>query len=336
MRIAPSDLLGPRAEWEVLRLPRRGQISSRLVLVPKTPKRRQETLRVKHTRQVSACSRHADPCDERPRRRAPAKASRPTPSSVRCFTLGFDRIAESVHRSGVGCVRVDADTARVHELCFREVRKAMPHCASVRPGDPLSIPPDADSARVSGARTTGWGSSYNAAREGFVFSEGASFGAPAERGSVDEKGRGGARMEVPHHHGHGQVRQMRFARVVRAHGETLRGAHDFSAEGDYDSNRLVSRRARCLYVRGSGSRRPGGETRRRAGPFEGLNKWGRRDDVLVREGGLHASEQRAKRVLKIDLTRRVDDDHARAARGAPRGGRGSERSALEKRGDASR
>jgi hypothetical protein len=56
----------------------------------------------------------------------------------------------------------------------------------------------------------------------------------------------------------------------------------------------------------------------------------------VREGGLHASEQRAKRVLKIDLTRRVDDDHARAARGAPRGGRGSERSALEKRGDASR
>ena len=48
--------------------------------------------------------------------------------------------------------------------------------ASIGPGDPLAMPNDADSAHVSGAHTGGWGSPYNAAREGFVFSNGEVFG----------------------------------------------------------------------------------------------------------------------------------------------------------------
>ena len=56
----------------------------------------------------------------------------------------------------------------------------MPTVSSLPPGDPLAIPPDADSAHASGAHAVGWGSSYNAAREGFVFSDGASFGVPAD------------------------------------------------------------------------------------------------------------------------------------------------------------
>lgn len=93
---------------------------------------------------------------------------------------GYDRVAESLHRSGVGCVRVDDDTARVVAKCFGEALRAMPHVSSLAPGDPLAIPPDADSAHASGAHAAGWGSSYNAAREGFVFSDGASFGVPAD------------------------------------------------------------------------------------------------------------------------------------------------------------
>ena len=93
---------------------------------------------------------------------------------------GFDRVAESLQRSGVGCVRVDDDTARAMARCFGEARRAMPTVSSLPPGDPLAIPPDADSAHASGAHAVGWGSSYNAAREGFVFSDGASFGVPAD------------------------------------------------------------------------------------------------------------------------------------------------------------
>ena len=56
----------------------------------------------------------------------------------------------------------------------------MPSVSSLPPGDPLAIPPDADSAHASGVHAAGWGSSYNAHREGFVFSDGASFGVPAD------------------------------------------------------------------------------------------------------------------------------------------------------------
>ena len=75
---------------------------------------------------------------------------------------------------------MDDDTARVVATCFGEARRAMPHVSSLLPGDQLAIPPDANSAHASGAHAAGWGSSYNAAREGFVFSDGASFGVPAD------------------------------------------------------------------------------------------------------------------------------------------------------------
>ena len=75
---------------------------------------------------------------------------------------------------------MDDDTARAMARCFGEARRAMPTVSSLPPGDPLAIPPDANSAHASGAHAVGWGSSYNAAREGFVFSDGASFGVPAD------------------------------------------------------------------------------------------------------------------------------------------------------------
>lgn len=98
---------------------------------------------------------------------------------------GFDLCAESLQQSGVGCVRLDDDGAIVNGRCFREALKAMPHLASIGPGHPLAIAPDQDSAHATGAHTTGWGSSYNAAREGFVFSNGETFGVGVDTAAAD-------------------------------------------------------------------------------------------------------------------------------------------------------
>ena len=107
----------------------------------------------------------------KPRRGRPA-----VPCLCDATSSGFDGLAESLQRSGVGCVRVDQNSEIAFASCFREALRGMPLLASIGPGDPLAMPNDADSAHVSGAHTGGWGAPYNAAREGFMFSNGEVFG----------------------------------------------------------------------------------------------------------------------------------------------------------------
>ena len=110
-------------------------------------------------------------------------ASRPTaaPLPPLCDVgEGMDDAAESLERCGVACVRLDSEAEALHARCFETAKMGMAHCASVDPSDPLAIPPEADSAHATGMHAAGWGSAYNATREGFVFSDGACFGVPAD------------------------------------------------------------------------------------------------------------------------------------------------------------
>jgi hypothetical protein len=57
----------------------------------------------------------------------------------------------------------------------------MDHCEElVRDDDPLVLDDSADSGHATGVHTAGWGSAYNQTREGFVFSDGATFGVPPD------------------------------------------------------------------------------------------------------------------------------------------------------------
>ena len=94
---------------------------------------------------------------------------------------GLGDAAISLRRCGVACVRVDDAAAALHRACFEVAKDGMDSCEEmVRDGDPLVLADSADSGHATGVHAAGWGSSYNQTREGFVFSDGATFGVPRD------------------------------------------------------------------------------------------------------------------------------------------------------------
>ena len=80
----------------------------------------------------------------------------------------------------MGCVKVDSAAEALHARCFTVAKGSMQYCATADPSHPLTISPSADSSHATGIHAAGWGSAYNATREGFVFSNGATFGLPPD------------------------------------------------------------------------------------------------------------------------------------------------------------
>ena len=96
-------------------------------------------------------------------------------------SAGLGDAAISLRRCGVACVRVDDAAAALHRACFEVAKDGMDSCEEmVRDGDPLVLADSADSGHATGVHAAGWGSSYNQTREGFVFSDGATFGVPRD------------------------------------------------------------------------------------------------------------------------------------------------------------
>ena len=94
---------------------------------------------------------------------------------------GLGDAAISLRRCGVACVRVDDAAAALHRACFEVAKDGMDSCEEmVRDGDPLVLADSADSGHATGVHAAGWGSGYNQTREGFVFSDGATFGVPRD------------------------------------------------------------------------------------------------------------------------------------------------------------
>ena len=94
---------------------------------------------------------------------------------------GLSDAAVSLRGCGVACVRVDDSAAALHRACFDVAKDGMDHCEElVRDDDPLVLDDSADSGHATGVHVAGWGSAYNQTREGFVFSDGATFGVPPD------------------------------------------------------------------------------------------------------------------------------------------------------------
>lgn len=113
-------------------------------------------------------------------KKPPPPTSTSPPPPPLCPLTRLDEVAASLQRCGVGCVRVDASAETLHARCFTVAKGAMRHCATADASHPLTISPDTDSAHATGIHSAGALSAYNATREGFIFSNGATFGLPAD------------------------------------------------------------------------------------------------------------------------------------------------------------
>ena len=127
------------------------------------------------------------PSPSSPRPSSPPPPSRDPPpgeaSPLLRLDSDADAIVERLIASGMACVRLDAAAEALHARCFAAASLGMSHCsrlASSQAPSPHALRPDADSAHATGVHAAGWGSAYNASREGFVFSDGACFGVPPD------------------------------------------------------------------------------------------------------------------------------------------------------------
>ena len=127
------------------------------------------------------------PSPSSPRPSSPPPPSRDPPpgeaSPLLRLDSDADAIVERLIACGMACVRLDAAAEALHARCFAAASLGMSHCsrlASSQAPSPHALRPDADSAHATGVHAAGWGSAYNASREGFVFSDGACFGVPPD------------------------------------------------------------------------------------------------------------------------------------------------------------
>jgi len=94
---------------------------------------------------------------------------------------GLSDAAVSLRGCGVACVRVDDSAAALHRACFDVAKDGMDHCEElVRDDDPLVLDDERGLRPRHRRPRAGWGSAYNQTREGFVFSDGATFGVPPD------------------------------------------------------------------------------------------------------------------------------------------------------------
>lgn len=98
----------------------------------------------------------------------------------------LDAAVDSLRRCGVACLTLDDAASSTHARCFDVARRALDACATAPADDPLRVRADADTAHVTGMHPAGALSSYNACREGFVFSDGAMFSVPPAREDAAE------------------------------------------------------------------------------------------------------------------------------------------------------
>ena len=85
----------------------------------------------------------------------------------------LDEAAAALEGAGVATLPVAARVERTHCNCFLAARAGFCVLSKAGDGHPATLAADADSANASGMHRVGALSNYNACREGFIFSNGA-------------------------------------------------------------------------------------------------------------------------------------------------------------------